>query len=94
MQQLQELFSAKETATFLGVSRTTLWRWTRLGALPVGQKSREINPQTRTPSNAQVFYFPEGGDFRCVQSIIESRHRVSVGNPIVKMLFEIIVVLQ
>ncbi len=34
MEHLKELLSAKETATFLSLSRTTLWRRTRSGALP------------------------------------------------------------
>ena len=34
MKHLQELLSAKETALFLGISRTTLWRKTQDGSLP------------------------------------------------------------
>lgn len=34
MEQRKELMTAKETAHFLGVSRTTLWRKSRDGALP------------------------------------------------------------
>lgn len=34
MEHLKELLSAKETTIFLGMSRTTLWRRTRSGALP------------------------------------------------------------
>jgi hypothetical protein len=38
----------------------------------VGQNSRNSFPQTRLSSNSQVFYFPDGGEFKFVRAVIEA----------------------
>lgn len=37
-----ELLSAKETAAALSISRTTLWRWTRLGVVRAVKRGARV----------------------------------------------------